>query len=60
MIKLPPAKIADHGKVKLGTGDSQDLRPIKIKLPKAKIADQGRVKLGTGDSQDLRPIKAKY
>ena len=56
-VTLPTAKITDHGNVKLGTGDAQDMKTVRVTLPTSKIADHGNVKLGTSDAQDMRSGK---
>jgi hypothetical protein len=45
-VKLPDAKIADDGKVRLGSAGITTTFP-PVKLPDEKIADRGKVRLGS-------------
>ena len=48
---LAPSSVVDSGKVKIGSGNIQDLR---VTLAPRTIKDKGTVKLGSGNIQDLR------
>lgn len=56
-VQLPKPEIQDKGSVKLGMGNINDLRPVKVALPPKDVADKGSVRLGMGNINDLRAAR---
>jgi hypothetical protein len=55
-VKLPDEKIADDGKVRLGSAGITTTFP-PVKLPDDKIADSGKVRLGSAGITTTFPAR---